>query len=108
METDDLVAVYAAAAAGHGDATSNGDSLRANREHDAVASSYRELRRRGERDALLPLLSHPHLSVRQWVASHALEFAPEKGEPVLMEIETGGHKVASFSATMTLREWRAG
>lgn len=47
------------------------------------------------------------MSVRVWAAAHALEFAPERGEPVLSHVaaEKG---ILSFNARMTLEVWRAG
>ena len=55
--------------------------------HAEIAAVYRELRRRGPDDqgALLELLQHDDAGVRLWAAAHALEFAPERGEPVAIE-----------------------
>ena len=74
-----------------------------------VADVYRELRARGAeaQSALLPLLDHENDAVKCWAASHALEFAPERGEPVLTRLARGRLALA-FSARQTLREWRNG
>lgn len=51
---DALVSRYADAASAHQKASEQGDHKRANLQHDVVAAVYRELRRRGEAEALLP------------------------------------------------------
>jgi len=62
----------------------------------------------GEGEALLPLLQHPDLGVRAWAAAHALEFAAAEGEPVLVATADIPGSLVSFSAKMTLRQWREG
>jgi hypothetical protein len=106
FSTDELVARYAEAAKVHGEATVTG-SHTANKEADFIAAAYRELRRRGSESALLALLESEDGSVRGWAAAHALEFAPEQSEPVLIRLaESPG--LLGFGSQMTLREWRAG
>lgn len=106
LSTDELVAQYADAASVHGEATVTG-SHPANDEADLIAAVYRELRRRGSESALLVLLESREEGVRGWAGAHALEFAPEQGEPVLAELaESPG--LHGFDAQITLREWRAG
>lgn len=78
-----------------------------NANHDIVADVYRELRRRGSESILLALLDNPDAGVRAWAASHALEFAPDQGEPVLKALASD-EGLLGFSAEMTLREWRKG
>lgn len=105
-----LITWYAAAAAAHGTASATGDYRTANKQWAIITSVYRELRSRG-RDAqlaLLELVSSPDDYVRSWAAAHALEFAPEVGEPVLTELANRPRGLASFTAEMTLKEWRAG
>lgn len=99
-----------AGAAAHGRATEKGDFVAANEAHHTVASVYRELRRRGvtAQRALLPLIVHDEAGVRGWAASHALEFAPEEGEAVLIAMSDVAKSKVSFSARLTLKEWRAG
>lgn len=106
----DLVKLYAEAAAAHGRATESGDHVQANKQHDVVASIYRELRRRGSdsQAALLSLLSHPDPGVRCWVASHALEYAPKLAEPVLSELSRGSPSFVRFGAELTLERWTKG
>jgi hypothetical protein len=106
LADDELVVRYAHAARMHREATLTGDRP-TNAEADLIAAVYRELRRRGGEPALLPLLSSPDEGVRCWAAAHAMEFAPEEGEPVLLALaESSG--LLAFNAEMTLREWRAG
>jgi hypothetical protein len=105
----ELINAYRASAAEHGAATEAGDYRKANRHHDAIASIYRELRARGEtsRFALLPLLDDIDPHVRTWAAAHALDFAPERGEPVLRRLARIPG-VVGLNAEMTLQEWSKG
>lgn len=105
-DTSVLIAQYRAAAVAHGIATEHGDHRRANRHHDTIAETYRELRARGEaaQCKLLVLLDDIDPHVRAWAASHALEFAPDRGEPVLRRLASY-QSVVGLNAEMTLREW---
>ncbi len=105
-----LVKRYAESAAAHGRASETGDHKAANAAHDVLAGVYRELRRRGvdAQQALLPLLEDPELGVRGWAGAHALEFAPTEGERALSRIAEIPKSLVSFSAKMTLRQWREG
>ena len=68
---------------------------------------YRELRAAGIESALLVLLESKDEGVTAWAGAHALEFAPEQGEPVLAKLaESPG--LLGFGAQITLREWCAG
>jgi hypothetical protein len=109
-DTASLVKRYADAARRHGEATEIGDHSAANAAHDVISSTYRELRNRGvdAQRALLPLLKDPSVGVRLWAASHALEFSPDDGEPVLSSIESMPQSFNAFSAKMTLQQWRQG
>ncbi len=109
MDVDSLLKAYRDSASAHRTATNEGDSRRGNREHDVLAAVYRELRGRGmtTQRSLLGLLDDPDLGVRGWAASHAMEFAPEEGRPVLEELAQSGG-ILGFSAAMTLKEWQKG
>jgi hypothetical protein len=72
---------------------------------DTTAAVVVELLRRGERDALLQLVHDAADIVRGWAAVHALHFAPEDGERVLVAL-AHGHDV--IGAGVVLREWREG
>jgi hypothetical protein len=106
---EELVEAYRRAAAAHGQATSDGDHRAANRHHDVIAKIYRELRSRGPsaQSALVPLIHDANDGVRSWAAAHALEFAPERAEPVLEKLAAGSGLVG-FAAEMTLEMWRKG
>src|SRR5581483_11902153 len=103
--TDQLVARYSAAARRHGVATVEGTGA-ASAEADEIAAIYRQLRSRRKQSALLPLLDLDEPGVQAWAAAHALEFAPEEGEPVLARLAEGEGSQA-FGAELTLREWGA-
>jgi hypothetical protein len=104
--TDSLVTRYAEAASRHGEVTLAGTETRIE-DADEIASVYAELRRRDGRSALLPLLDADEPGVRVWAAAHALEFAPDKGEVVLVQLSQR-EDVIGFTAATTLDEWRAG
>ncbi len=105
-ETAKLISEYETAATKHLQAS---DPPTANRNAEVIRRIYSELRRRGlgAQRQLLAILDDPDASpgARFWVASHALEFAPEVGEPILEQLARGRD---GFGAQMTLREWRAG
>lgn len=105
-----LISRYVDAASRNAAATLRSDEDEANRAHDELAQIYRELRRRGADDqaALLDLLEHDDTGVRMWAAAHALEFAPERGEPVLRQTRAQMKNLLGFVAGMTLARWREG
>jgi Domain of unknown function (DUF2019) len=107
---DELLKRYAIAAVSHGQAIREASSEEANFAYDTLDAILGELWRRGPeaRDRLLALLFDERIEVRAWAASHALEFASEQAEEVLKEISAGPRSLLQFSATLALREWRAG
>jgi hypothetical protein len=105
----EIVAVYRSAASRHGRLMADSHADEAHDAAGVIAACYRELRRRGieaQRD-LLALLDDDDPSVRCWAGAHALEFAPDLGEPVLEEL-AAQTSLEAFDARMTLREWRRG
>ena len=104
---DSLVARYREAAIRHRLANT---SREANKAAAEIAGIYRELRQRGSTalERLLPLLQDQDASVRGWAAAHALQFAPQQAIAVLEELAAGPFGPLRASASMTLREWRAG
>ena len=110
LDVDRIVEIFAAAAAHHRHATEHGDSGGAKRAFDDVAAAYRELRIRGPeaQSALLPLLADDDPAVRLAAGTHALEFAPEEGEPVLMKLVEEDETSVAFDAELTLQVWRDG
>ncbi|RKI37212.1 DUF2019 domain-containing protein [Corallococcus sp. AB004] len=104
---EELVAVYAQAAVDYERALDAADSRSANRAQDRVTGVYRELRSRAATSLLLPLLQSKEEIIRSFVATHALEFAPEHGEPVLLWLAArpGPNRTPALYA---LKAWREG
>ena len=107
---DELISEYRDAALTHRTASRAGDHEKANSAYERLASIVREVRKRSdeEKTVFLELLSDPSIEVRGWAASHALEFAPDRAEPVLEEIASGPESLEEFSARIVLQEWRGG
>jgi hypothetical protein len=105
--TEELVQEYEQAAVAYGQALAAADHHAANRAHDRIASAYRELRSRAAASHLLPLLRSENENVRSFVAAHALEFAPEQGEPVLMGFASRPGRLRT-PAEYALKAWREG
>lgn len=108
-KVDELLVMYANAAVAHGQATIKGDFRNGNPQADIIFAIYRELRARGEsaQHSLLSLIGHSDSSVRCWVAAHAMEFAPDRGQPVLEALSQEQGLIA-FTAEMTLEQWKKG
>lgn len=104
---DDLVALYVSAAVAFSRLHGGIDYRAANKAFDRLAAVYRELRARGAQKRLRELLDHPDDGVRFAVASHAMEFAPDEGEPILRRMADGSG-VRALSAGETLKAWKAG
>jgi hypothetical protein len=107
---DQELAIYVAAAANHGRATESGDHKRANSSARKIAAAYDQIQKYGSegRTAVSGLLHHSERGVRLWAASHALAFAPEDAEGVLIELASLKGSLIGFSAETTLRQWHAG
>ncbi|NRD53533.1 DUF2019 domain-containing protein [Corallococcus exiguus] len=103
----ELVQWYAEGSIAYEQALEAADSRSANRAQNKITGAYRELRIRGETSQLLPLLQSENETVRTNVAVHALEFAPEFGEPVLLWIAArpGWNRTPAYYA---LKAWREG
>jgi hypothetical protein len=108
-ELGELIAAYSEAARIEGRAIETGDYRTENKASDLLAAIYSELKRRGREAqcALLPLLNDDDPGVRLWSASHALEFSPFDGQPVLEALIPVG-KFLGLCAKTTLEEWRRG
>jgi hypothetical protein len=107
---DELVVEYRRAATAQWAAIAGGQRKAAYANSDIVAKVYTELRARG-RDAqmaLLPLLEDLEPGVRAWAAAHALEFAPDRGEPVLRALEQNPKGLTAVTAKYALKQWREG
>ncbi len=108
---EQVLSEYRRAAATHREASQDGNYKLANRNVRVLQSCYREIRTRGEaaKQEFLTLLDNSDEGVRLWAAANALEFAPERGEPVLTELEASGtHGLIRTDAHYTLEEWRRG
>jgi hypothetical protein len=105
-----LIEEYVHAAILYGQALSAADSKKANKQHSRVTKVSQKLMSVGAdaQRALLELLEHPEVSVRCWAAAHALNFAPERGEPVLSKIAADGPMPLSMTAETLLLGWRSG
>lgn len=105
-----LVREYREASVVAGKASFDGDYKTANRNAETVINICRELRRRGReaQNFILPLLNDEDLNVRTMAAAHALEFAPEQAEPVLLELTNLGPGLHRLEAKIALEQWRNG
>jgi hypothetical protein len=104
---EELVQQYEQAAVAYGQALEAANSRAANRAADRISGAYSELRRRAAATHLLPLLKSEDENIRSFAAAHALEFAPEQGEPVLLEFVSRPGRI-STSAEYALKAWREG
>jgi hypothetical protein len=104
---EELVQAYEQAAVAYGQALAAADHRAANRAHDRIANTYRELRSRAAASHLLPLSRSEDKNVRAIVAAHALEFAPEHGEPVLLWFADRPGLIRT-RAEYALKAWREG
>jgi hypothetical protein len=68
----------------------------------------KELNRRGELDALLPLLNHPLVTVRVWAARYCLPLATEQAIATLEQVADSCDCVERSGALQTLDYWRSG
>jgi HEAT repeat protein len=65
-----------------------------------------ELKSRDALSALLPLLDHQNVSVRNNAAACCLPMAPERAVPVLEAIAAGTDRIEKRNASWALRLWR--
>lgn len=79
-----------------------------NKAFDDVYAAAKELYKRDELRALLPLLDHPLITVRQKAASYGLAVAPNRSAPVLEAIEATKTWPEFIFASTTLDRWRKG
>jgi len=90
-------------------AEGGGPSMRAhNRVSGDIYAAAKELNRRGELRALVPLLKHPLITVRERAAAYSLPVATEPATAALNEI-AAAHTFPEFlAADRTLQYWRKG
>lgn len=104
VDTETVVKVYAEAVIEN--KRLSADAEAANRQSHVSVGAYRELHRRGEEAALLPLLDHPNPAVRTTTAMFVLPIATEKADRVLEEVASGPYGISSLGAEATLQRWR--
>ncbi|RKI37211.1 DUF2019 domain-containing protein [Corallococcus sp. AB004] len=104
---EELVQWYEEGSIAYEQALKAADSRSANRAADKISGAYRELRNRDATSQLLPLLQNENETVRTNVAAHALEFAPEFGEPVLLWVSKRPGR-NGLAAEYALKHWREG
>jgi hypothetical protein len=68
----------------------------------------KELNARGNLEALVPMLDHPHVAVRQKAARYCLRIATDKAIAALREIDVKDRSQESLEASWTLSEWAKG
>jgi hypothetical protein len=104
-----LIKAYSESAMIQGQATESSDYKTGNKASELISVIYSELRHRGidSQRALIPLLGDSDPGVRLWAASHAMEFSPTDGEPVLKSLITVG-RFLGLCAKTTLEEWKKG
>jgi hypothetical protein len=80
--------------------------------HNKVAgdiyAAAKELNRRGELRALVPLFKHPLITVRQRAARYCLPVATERAIATLEKVAATKELPESSSASWTLDLWRKG
>jgi hypothetical protein len=105
----ELLSIYRQAGLEAAAASAIGDHRSATRHDTTVSRVYKELRRGGPEAtwALLDLCNDMHPQVRVAAATHALEFAPAKGEEILCELAVVGGP-SGRAAEQALKDWRGG
>jgi hypothetical protein len=111
--TDDvksMLDVFTSAATAYCAAIREGNSKSANLHVKRIADVYRKLRSHGEagQAALLALLRSDDEAIRYMAAVYALDFAPEKGEQVLITIVSGPPSPVRMLAQTSLNQWQSG
>lgn len=109
-DLEHLTAEYTRLALLYGQALEDGDHKKANAHHARITKLYQMLSSLGPaaQQELLHLLEHPEVAVRCWAASHTLNFAPERGAPVLSRIAEEGPTPLCLTAEAVLSAWRSG
>jgi hypothetical protein len=101
---------YIAHAKVHGEASETGDYKTGNKAYKQKHIALAELRKlpdRGEA-ALMSLLDHPHLWVRESAATHLLPLREELACAALEQMLMSSNKHVADDAKMVLQEWRNG
>jgi len=98
---------YVALASRHGEATEQGNSDDANSAYSDLEELLADILRSGDREQLVPLLTHTNSAVRAKAAFHTYALDAKRSESVLEEVANGPGLVG-FSAGMTGKQLRSG
>ncbi len=91
------------------DAEGGGSNMKAyNKVSGDVYAAARELSRRGDLRALLPLFDHPLVTVRQQAAGYCLPIATERATATLEKVADSMDFSERMDASRTLGYWRKG
>lgn len=102
-----LLERYVALAAKHGEATEGGNSDDANAAYAELNEVLSQLLEQNQREALVPLLTHPNSAVRAKAAFHTYVLDAGRSESILEQVSKESSLVG-FSAAMTLKQLRNG
>ena len=106
--TTDHIGKFVDACIAKGEGEESGNTKQDRKHYEIIHSSYLRLKEAGRLEELLELLNHENPYVRLWAASYTLQIAPAKAERTLEELSCIRGVPAGFSASITLKEWRAG
>lgn len=91
----------------HGECTENGDYKTGNKSYKSLISSIDFLKDNNLLVKLIPFLNSPYLGVQLWASTFLLKVEEKLAVEKLEEIECASNAY-SFTAEMTLKEWRKG
>lgn len=106
-DKEEIIEAFRIAASTHAQATENGDYKTANKNYDDIVRSAKYLREKYSILDLEPLLESDNVGVRLWSASYLLNAASSNAVTTLEEIAKAS-SIHSFTAEMTLKQFRAG
>lgn len=104
----DEIVTFVNACIAKGEGEESGNTQNDRKYYKAIHASYLRLKNEGRLEELLELLSHENPYVRLWAAGYTLQIDAKKAETALEELAALRGVMAGFSASITLREWRAG
>ena len=109
ISNQEHVAAFEKAATAWAQALDDGDARTANRLFSEFVRIYEAITEHGERDVggLAPLLDSKSDGVALAAASVLLEWLPDDASKALNRV-SNSQSLIGLSASMTLREWRAG
>lgn len=109
LSFEELVSRFIVASESQGVAAWSGEFEKANKQNDLIICIYKEMKQRGDvQSTLLSLLNNKIPAVRYQSAARILEFAPEKGLPILEKLSREDHGASSMYSKIILKEWKRG